>query len=97
MRNSRRGNLIEQLVEEFIDVASDDEVEEFAIEIEDNDPEQRKVISCAQAKEMVTDLIAFAKAKSLFKEEMDLLAIKATIQSLYFSTLKKSSIDQYFQ
>ncbi|KAH6566550.1 hypothetical protein BASA62_006647 [Batrachochytrium salamandrivorans] len=81
-------NLIAQLVGEFIDVCSEDEVEEISTEVDGSKPiQQPTVISITQAQEMVTDLIAFAfaKAKSLFSEELELLNLKATIKSLHLS------------
>ncbi|KAH6580191.1 hypothetical protein BASA60_002958 [Batrachochytrium salamandrivorans] len=91
-------NLIVQLVGEFIDVCSEDEVEEIPTQVDGSKPiQQPTVISITQAQEMVTDLIAFAKAKSLFSEELELLNLKATIKSLHLSSFKQTSIDQYFQ
>jgi Fe-S-cluster formation regulator IscX/YfhJ len=55
------------LVEEHIDVADDDEVEEIAIKLEDlEQPEVPKVVSIAQARDMITQLISFTKAHSFF-------------------------------
>ncbi len=81
-------NLIHQLVEEHTDVADDDEVEEIMIELEDlEQPEVPKVVSIAKARDIVTQLISFTKAHSLFNEELDLLNLNATIKNLYNSTL----------
>jgi len=46
---------------------------------------------------MVTQLISFTKAHSLFSEELDLLSLNATLKDLYNSALKQSKIHQYFQ
>jgi hypothetical protein len=82
-------NLIYQLVEEHTDVADDDEVEEIAIELENlEQPEVPKVVSIAEARDMVTQLILFTKAHSLFNEELDLLSLNATLKDLYNSALK---------
>ncbi|KAH9250135.1 hypothetical protein BASA81_012092 [Batrachochytrium salamandrivorans] len=92
-------NLIAQLVGEFIDACSEDEVEEIPTEVDGSKPiQQPTVISIAQAQEMVTDLIAFAfaKAKSLFSEELELLNLKATIKSLHLSSFKQNVYDQVF-
>jgi hypothetical protein len=93
-------NLICQLVEEHIDVADDDEVEEIAIELEDMEQhEVPKVVFIAEVRDMVTQLISFTKAHSLFNEELDLLSLNATLKDLevYNSTLKQSKIHQYYQ
>ncbi len=82
-------NLIWQLVEEHINVADDNEVEEVAIGLEDlEQPEVPKVVSIAEARDMVTQLILFTKAHSLFSEELNLLSLNATLKDLYNSTLK---------
>ncbi len=91
-------NLIRQLVEEHINIADDDEVEEIAIELEDLEQhEVPKVVSIVEAKDMVTQLISFTKMHSLFSEELDLLSLNATLKDLYNSNLKQSKIHQYFQ
>ncbi len=91
-------NLIHQLVEEHINVADDDKVEEIVIELEDlEQPEVPKVVSIAKARNMVTQLILFTKAHSLFSEELDLLSLNAILKDLYNSALKQSKIHQYFQ
>jgi molybdenum cofactor biosynthesis enzyme MoaA len=86
-------NLIRQLVEEHIDVADDDEVEETTIELEDlEQPEVPKVVSIAEARDMVIQLILFMKAHSLFSEELDLLNLNVTFKDLYNFALKQSKI-----
>jgi hypothetical protein len=91
-------NLIHQLVEEHINIADDNEVEEIVIELEDlEQPEVPKVISIAETRDMVTQLISFRKAHSLFIEKFNLLGLNATLKDLYNSTLKQSKIHQYFQ
>ncbi len=91
-------NLIHQLVEEHIDVADDDKVEEIVIELEDlEQPEVPKVVSIVEARDIITQLILFTKAHSLFSEELDLLNLNVTIKDLYNYTLKQSKIHQYFQ
>jgi hypothetical protein len=86
------------LVEEHINIADDDEVEEIAIELEDLEQhEVPKVVSIVEAKDMVTQLISFTKMHSLFSEELDLLSLNATLKDLYNSNLKQSKIHQYFQ
>ncbi len=91
-------NLICQLVEKHIDVADDNEVEEIMIELEDlEQPKVPKVISIAEVRNMVTQLILFMKAHSLFSEELDLLSLNVTLKDLYNSVLKQSKIHQYFQ
>ncbi len=91
-------NLICQLVEKHIDVANDDKVEEIMIELEDlEQPKVPKVISIAEVRNMVTQLILFMKAHSLFSEELDLLSLNVTLKDLYNSALKQSKIHQYFQ
>jgi len=68
------------------------------IELEDlEQPKVPKVISITKVRNMVTQLILFMKAHSLFSEELDLLSLNATLQNLYNSTLKQSKIHQYFQ
>ncbi len=91
-------NFIRQLVLEHIDIVDDDEVEEIAIELEDlEQPEVPKVVSIAEARDMVTQLISFTKMHSLFSEELDLLSLNATLKDLYKFFLKQSKIQQYFQ
>jgi molybdenum cofactor biosynthesis enzyme MoaA len=91
-------NLIRQLVEEHTNVVDDDEVEEIAIKLEDLEQhEVPKVISIAKTRDMVTQLILFMKAHSLFNEELDLLSLNATLKDLYNYALKQSKIHQYFQ
>jgi len=86
-------NLIRQLVEEHIDVADDDEVEETAIELEDlEQPEVPKVVSIAEARDMVIQLILFMKAHSLFSEELDLLNLNVTFKDLYNFAVIQSKI-----
>jgi hypothetical protein len=86
-------NLIRQLVEEHTNVADDDEVEEITIELEDlEQPKVPKVISIAEAKNMVIQLILFTKAHSLFSEDLDLLSMNATLKDLYNYALKQSKI-----
>jgi hypothetical protein len=83
-------NLIHQLVEEHTDVTNDDEVEEITIELEDlEQPEVPKVVSIVEARDMVTQLISFTKAHSLFSEELDLLSLNATLKDLYNYALKQ--------
>jgi hypothetical protein len=66
--------------------------------LEDLDqPEVPKVVSIAKARDMVTQLISFTKAHSLFNEELDLLSLNATLKDLYNYALKQSKIHQYFQ
>lgn len=89
-------NLIGQLVNKFIGTSSEDEMGKIASETANIEPQQPNVITFVQAKTMVSDLIAFTKANSFFSKEMDLLGLKAKIQSLYLSTLEQSSIEQYF-
>jgi hypothetical protein len=55
-------------------------------------PEVPKVVSIAEAKDMVTQLILFTKVHSLFSEELDLLSLNATLKDLYNSALKQSKI-----
>ncbi len=86
-------NLIRQLVEEHINVADDDKVEEITFELEDlEQPKVPKVISITEAKDMVIQLISFTKAHSLFSEELDLLNLNATLKNLYNFSLKQSKI-----
>ncbi len=86
-------NLIRQLVEEHTDVANDDEVEEIAIELEDvEQPEVPKVVSIAEARDMVTQWISFMKAHSFFSEKLDLLSLNVTLKDLYNYALKQSKI-----
>jgi hypothetical protein len=56
-----------------------------------------KVISIEEARNMVSQLISFTKAHSLFSDEFDLLSLNATFKDLYNSALKQSKIHQYFQ
>jgi len=51
--------------------------------------EVSKVVSIAEARDMVTQLISFTKAHSLFSEELNLLSLNATLKNLYNSTLKQ--------
>ncbi|KAL2612614.1 hypothetical protein R1flu_024306 [Riccia fluitans] len=89
-------SLICQLVAEHRDIADDDEVEELAIELEDEDqPTVQNVVPIVVARDMVTQLILFAKMHSLFSDELDLLNLKATLNNLYNSSLKQSTIRQY--
>jgi len=91
-------NLIYQLVKEHIDVANDNKIEEITMELEDlEQPEVPKVVSIVETKDMVTQLILFTKAHSLFNEELDLLSFNATLKDLYNYALKQSKIHQYFQ
>jgi hypothetical protein len=60
-------------------------------------PEVPKVVSIAEARDMVTQLISFTKMHSLFSEELDLLSLNATLKDLYKFFLKQSKIQQYFQ
>ncbi len=91
-------NIIRQLVEQHTDVAYDDEVEGIAIELEDLEQlEIPKVVSIVKAGDMVTQLILFMKANSLFNEELDLLSLNVTLKNFYNSALKQSKIHQYFQ
>jgi hypothetical protein len=60
-------------------------------------PEVLKVVSIAEARDMVIQLISFTKAHSLFSEELNLLNLNATLKNLYNSALKQSKIHQYFQ
>jgi len=91
-------NLICQLVEEHTNVANDDEVEQVTIGLEDlEQPEVPKVVSIAEVRDMVTQLILFMKAHSLFSEELDLLSLNVTLKDLYNFALKQSKIHQYFQ
>jgi hypothetical protein len=60
-------------------------------------PEVPKVVSIVEIRDMVTQLISFTKAHSLFSEELDLLSLNATLKDLYNSALKQSKIHQYFQ
>jgi hypothetical protein len=82
-------NLIRPLVEEHTNATDDDKVEEIVIELEDlEQPEVPKFVSIAEVRNMVTQLISFTKAHSLFSEELDLLSLNATLKDLYNSTLK---------
>ncbi len=86
------------MVEEYIDVADDDEVEKIVIELEDlEQPEVPKFDPIAEVRDIVTQLISFTKAHSLFSEEFNLLSLNVTLKNLYNSTLKQSKIHQYFQ
>jgi hypothetical protein len=60
-------------------------------------PEVPKVVSIAEARDMVTQLISFTKAHSLFSDELDLLSLNVILKDLYNSALKQSKIHQYFQ
>jgi hypothetical protein len=60
-------------------------------------PEVPKVVSIAEVRDVVIQLISFTKAHSLFSEELDLLSLNATFKDLYNSALKQSKIHQYFQ
>jgi hypothetical protein len=51
-------------------------------------PEVPKVVSIAEAKDMVTQLISFMKAHSLFSEELDLLSLNVTFKDCYNFALK---------
>jgi hypothetical protein len=59
--------------------------------------EVSKIVSIAKARDMVTQLVLFTKAHSLFSEELDLLSLKVTFKDLYNYALKQSKIHQYFQ
>jgi hypothetical protein len=95
----QEGNLVGQLVAEFYDEGSADEEDGIAIEVENDEPIQKKreVISITEAQQMIAELIAFAKAIMLFNEEFDLLGLKATIKAPYNSSLKQPPMDRYFQ
>jgi hypothetical protein len=56
-----------------------------------------KVVSITKVKDIVTQLILFTKAHSIFSEELDLFSLNATLEDLYNSALKQSKIHQYFQ
>jgi hypothetical protein len=88
-------DLVTQLVGEFTNAGADDEVEETGADQEI--PEEPPVISFIEATHMLTNLIAFAKAHSLFSEEMDLLGLKSTVKAMYNSSLTQTSIERYFQ
>jgi hypothetical protein len=76
-------HFIHQLVEEHIDVVDDNKVKEIVIELEDlEQPKIPKVVSIVEARDMVTQLISFTKAHSLFNEELDLLNLNATQRPL---------------
>ncbi len=86
------------MVEEHTDVADDDEIEEVTIELEDlKQPEVPKVVSIAEARDMVIQLISFMKAHSIFSVELNLLSLNVTLKDLYNYALKQSKIHQYFQ
>ncbi len=86
------------MVEEYTDVADDDEVEKIVIELEDlEQPKVPKINPIAEVRNIVTQLISFMKAHSLFSEEFNLLSLNVTLKNLYNSTLKQSKIHQYFQ
>jgi hypothetical protein len=51
-----------------------------------------KVVSIVKAGDMVTQLILFMKANSLFNEELDLLSLNVTLKNFYNSALKQSKI-----
>jgi len=68
------------------------------IELEDlEQPKVPKVISIAEVRKMVTQLILFTKAHSLFSEELNLLSLNVTLKNFYNYALKQSKIHQYFQ
>jgi hypothetical protein len=59
--------------------------------------EVSKIVSIAKARDMVTQLVLFTKAHSLFSEELNLLSLKVTFKDLSNYALKQSKIHQYFQ
>ncbi len=59
------------------------------IELEDlEQPEIPKLIFIAKVRDMVTQLISFTKAHSLFSEELDLLNLNVTLKDLCNFALK---------
>jgi hypothetical protein len=63
------------------------------IELEDlEQPKVPKVISIAEVRKMVTQLILFTKAHSLFSEELNLLSLNVTLKNFYNYALKQSKI-----
>jgi hypothetical protein len=86
-----------QLFKEHTDVTDDDKVEEIAIELEDLEQlEVPKVVSIIKTRDMVTQLISFTKAHSLFSEELNLLSLNVILKDLYNYVLNLSKIHQYF-
>jgi len=55
-------------------------------------PEVPKVVSIAEARDMVIQLILFMKAHSLFSEELDLLNLNVTFKDLYNFAVIQSKI-----